>query len=130
VKARKQQKANPRKHGHSWASAELFPGGTTLTFWFSFSNCWRSVFPLRLCIEQIFVLMSMITLGLSRWNFQWITNFVNNIINIQSYQNTNNMTFHSNSFLFACFSIALECWKCARMRFQLTQYAICRFSDF
>ena len=27
------------------------------------------------------------------------------------------MTFHSNSFLFACFSIALECWKYARMRF-------------
>ena len=26
-------------------------------------------------------------------------------------------TFHSNSFLFACFSIALECCKCARMRF-------------
>jgi len=26
-------------------------------------------------------------------------------------------TFHSNSFLFACFSTALECCKCARMRF-------------
>jgi len=92
-------------------------GGTTLTFWFSFSNCWRSAFPLRLCTEQIFVLVSMVTLGLSRWNFQWITNFVNCIINIRSYQNTNIITFHSNSFLFACFSIALECCKCARMRF-------------
>ena len=39
------------------------------------------------------------------------------IINIKSYHNTNKITFHSNSFLFACFSIALECCKCARMRF-------------
>jgi len=36
---------------------------------------------------------------------------------IQSYQNRNKITFHSNSFLFACFSIALECRKCPRMRF-------------
>jgi len=35
----------------------------------------------------------------------------------KSYQNTNKITFHSNSFLFACFPIALECCKCARMRF-------------
>ena len=54
---------------------------------------------------------------MSKGNFQRITNFVNYIINIQSYQNTNKITFHSNSFLFACFSIALECCKCARMRF-------------
>jgi len=26
-------------------------------------------------------------------------------------------TFHLNSFLFACFSNALKCCKCARMRF-------------
>jgi len=31
--------------------------------------------------------------------------------------NTNKITFHSNSFLFAWFSIALECCKYARMRF-------------
>jgi len=42
---------------------------------------------------------------------------MNYIINIQSYQNTNKITFHSNSLLFACFSIALECCKFARMRF-------------
>ena len=36
---------------------------------------------------------------------------------MQSYQNTNKITFNSNSFLFACFSIALECCKYARMRF-------------
>jgi len=42
---------------------------------------------------------------------------VNYIINIQSYQNTKKITFHSNSFLFACFSIALECCKYARMIF-------------
>ena len=42
---------------------------------------------------------------------------MNYIINIQSYQNTNKITFHSNSFLFACFSIALECYKYARIRF-------------
>ena len=42
---------------------------------------------------------------------------MNYIINIQSYQNTNKITFHSNSLLFACFSIALECCKYARMRF-------------
>jgi len=29
-------------------------------------------------------------------------------------------TFHSNSFLFAYFAIALECWKCVRMRFHYT----------
>jgi len=42
---------------------------------------------------------------------------VNYIINIQSYQKSNKITFHSNSFLFACFSIALECCKYARMIF-------------
>ena len=81
-------------------------------------HCWRSVFPLRyFCTEQILVLVSIIILGLSKWNFQWITNFVNYMINTQSYQNTNKITFHSNSFLFARFSIALEYCKCARMRF-------------
>jgi len=59
----------------------------------------------------------MIILGMNKWSFQWITNFVNYIINIQSYQNTKKITFHSNSFLFACFSIALQCCKYARMRF-------------
>jgi len=92
--------------------------GATLAFSLSFSNCWRSVFPLRwFCTEQIFVLVSIINLGLSKWNFQSITNFVTYIINMQSYQNTNKITFHSNSLLFACFSVALECCKCARMRF-------------
>jgi len=38
-------------------------------------------------------------------------------MNIQSYQNTNKITLHSNSFLFACFSIAVDCCKYARMRF-------------
>jgi len=59
----------------------------------------------------------MITLGLSKWCFQWITNFVIYIANIKSYQNTNKITFQSNSFLFAWFSIALQCCMCARMRF-------------
>ena len=54
---------------------------------------------------------------MSKRNFQSITNFVTYIMNIQSYQNTNKITFHSNSLLFACFSIALECCKCERMRF-------------
>ena len=36
---------------------------------------------------------------------------------VQSYEHTNKITFHPNSFLFACFSIALKCCKCARMRF-------------
>jgi len=57
-------------------------------------------------------------LRLRKWSFQWITNFVNYRINIQSYQNTNKITFNSNGFLSACFSIALECYKCARMRLQ------------
>jgi len=35
----------------------------------------------------------------------------------KSYQNTNKITFNTNSFLVSCFSIALECCKCARMRF-------------
>jgi len=34
------------------------------------------------------VLVSMLILGLSKWSFQWITNFMNYIIDIQSYQNT------------------------------------------
>ena len=59
----------------------------------------------------------MVVLGLSKWSFQWITNFVNYGINTQSYQNTNKTTFHSNSFLFAYFSIALENCEDARMRF-------------
>jgi len=91
--------------------------GATSTFCFSFSNCRRSALPLKYCTERMFVLVSMIISGLSKWTFQWITNFVNYIINIQSYQNTNKITFNSNSFLFACFSIAFECCKCARMRF-------------
>ena len=43
---------------------------------------------------------------MSKWSFQWITNFVNYTINIQSYQNTNKITFHSNSLVcvfFHCF---------------------------
>jgi len=32
--------------------------------------------------EQIFVLVSVIILGLSKWSFQCIANFVNYIINI------------------------------------------------
>ena len=42
---------------------------------------------------------------------------MNYIINLRSYQNTNKITFHSNSLLFGCFPIAIECCKCARMRF-------------
>jgi len=42
------------------------------------------------------------------------------LYNVQSYQNTNKITFNPNSFLFACFSIALECCKYARMRFHCT----------
>ena len=73
-----------------------FSRGGTSTFRLSFSNCWRSVFPPRkFCTEQIFVLVSMIILRLCNWIFQWITNFVNYIINIQSYQNTNKITFHN-----------------------------------
>jgi len=56
---------------------------------------------------------------------------VNYTINIQSNQNTIKITFHSNSFLFACFSIALECCKYARMRFHcvtvLVVLSICAF---
>ena len=38
--------------------------------------------------------------------------------------NTNKITFHSNSFLFACFSIALDCCKCARIRFHFATVLI------
>jgi len=49
-----------------------FPGVATSTFCLSFSNCWRSVFPLRkFHTEQIFVSVSMIILGPSEWSFQW-----------------------------------------------------------
>jgi len=40
------KKTKARKHDHSRASAEIFPGGATSTFCSSFSNCWRSLFPL------------------------------------------------------------------------------------
>ena len=67
----------------------------------------------------MFVLVSMIILGLSKWSFQWITNFVNYILNIQSYQNTNKTHISFKSLLvFGGVSIALECCKCARMRFR------------
>jgi len=86
-----------------------FSRGGTSTFCLLFSNCWRSVFPPRkFCTEQIFVLVSMIILRLCNWIFQWITNFVNYIINIQSYQNTNKITFHniaSCSRAFPCFAM-------------------------
>jgi len=44
--------------------------------------------PYKFYTEQIFVLVSMVILGLSKSSFQWITSFVNYIINtqIQSYQ--------------------------------------------
>jgi len=42
----KHEKTKARKHNHSWASAEIFPGETQ-TFCLSFSNCWRSVFRPR-----------------------------------------------------------------------------------
>jgi len=45
TKVTKKKKA--RKHDHSRASAEIFPRGERSTFCLSFSNCWRSVFPLR-----------------------------------------------------------------------------------
>jgi len=70
----------------------------------------------------------MIILGLSKWSFQWITNFVNYIINIQSiqsYQNTNKITFHSNCLLFVCFSIALECCKFTRIFHRATFWWYC-----
>ena len=48
----------------------------TSTFCLSFSSGWGSVFPLKIILhEQIFVLVSMIILGLSKWSFQWITKF-------------------------------------------------------
>jgi len=109
---------NKSKKAQSFISVRgTFCRRATSTLCFSFSNSWRSVFPLRFCTEQIFVLVSVIILWLSKWSFQWITNFVNYIINIQSYQNTNKITFHWNNFLFARFSIALECCKYARIRF-------------
>jgi len=40
------KKTKAKKHDHSWASAEILPGGARSTFCWSFSNCWRSVFPL------------------------------------------------------------------------------------
>ena len=54
--------------------------------------------------EQIFVLVSMIILGLRKWSLQWITNFVNYIINIafNLIKIRTKYTFHSNSFLNVC----------------------------
>ena len=57
-------------------------------------------------------------LGLIKWIFQWMTNFVNSVINIQSYQNTNKLHVSFKWLLvFEAVSIALKCCKCARMRF-------------
>jgi len=63
--------------------------------------------PLRqFYTEPVFVLVSIIILGLSNWRFQWITNFVNYIISIQSYQNTSKMHI-SFKYLLVC---VLLCW--------------------
>ena len=63
------------------------------------------------------VSVSVITLGLSKWSFQLITNSVNYILNIQSYQNTNktHISF-KNLLVFGGVSIALECCKLALSR--------------
>ena len=43
----------------------------------------------------------MIILGLSKWSFQWITNFVNYIINIQSSENENKIHISFKCSLFS-----------------------------
>jgi len=96
----------------------------------------NSVFPGRkLYTEQMFVLVSMNILRLSwqssRWNRPTIC------VNIESkckiYENTNKVTFNSNSFsLFSCFSNVLECLKLHAMRFRangLVDLHICAPSE-
>jgi len=62
---------------------------------------------------QIFVLVTMIILGLSKWSFQWITNFINYLINIQSYQNTNKIHI-SFKYLHVC--VLFHCFEMLHVR--------------
>ena len=55
--------------------------------------------------------MSMIILGLSKWSFQWITNFMNYITNIQSYQNTHFIQIASCSRAFPLLWNVARAWE-------------------
>ena len=61
---------------------KFFQGGKANIFFIIFKLLTISV-PSKMILHcQIFVLVNMIILGLSKWSFQWITNFVNYMINI------------------------------------------------
>jgi len=59
-----------RKHDHSWASAEIFPGGKRRHFVYHFQNAdSRCSLSDNFTLSK-FVLVSMIILGLRTWSFQ------------------------------------------------------------
>jgi len=61
---------------------KFFQGGKANILFIIFKLLTISV-PSKMILHcQIFVLVNMIILGLSKWSFQWITNFVNYMINI------------------------------------------------
>jgi len=65
------KKRKREKHDHSLASAEIFLGGGNLNILFIiFKLLTISVLSKIILHEQIFVLVSMIILGLSKWGFQ------------------------------------------------------------
>ena len=107
-----------RKHDHSWASAEIFPRGNVHILFIIFILLTITV-PSKIMLHWANICFSEHDiLGLSKWSFQWITNFVKYIINIQFYQNTNKIHISfKQPIVFGAVSIAFECCNCARMRF-------------
>ena len=69
------ERTKKRKRDHSWASAEICPPRGNLDILFIIFKLLTISVPSKIILhEQIFVLVSMIILGLSKWSFQWITN--------------------------------------------------------
>jgi len=65
------KKTKARKHDHSCTSAEIFPGGGNLDILFVIFKLLTISVPSKIILhKQIFVLVSMIILGLSKWSFQ------------------------------------------------------------
>ena len=81
----KHEKTKARKHDHSWASAEIFPRGEgNFGILFIIFKLLRISVPSKTILHWANICFSEHDiLGLSKWSFQWITNFVNYITNIQ-----------------------------------------------
>ena len=82
MKHKSNEKPKARKHDHSWASAEIFPGvqGQHVVYHFQIADDQCSLQD-NFTLSK-YLLMSMIILGLGKWSCQLTKNFVNYMINI------------------------------------------------